>query len=101
ISGNSARHAFLWHDGVMTDLGTLGGNSSQAQAINGAGQIVGYSELPGGFYHAVRWENGSITDLGQAVTPGPYSMASGINIRGDAVGFGYTATGMHAVVWRR
>ena len=37
-------HAFLWQDGVMTDLGVLPGKEdSGASAINNLGQIVGSS----------------------------------------------------------
>ena len=36
-------HAFLWQNGAMSDLGTLAGGSSYAQAINGAGQVTGLS----------------------------------------------------------
>ena len=37
-------HTFLWKDGVMTDLGTLGGLRSMAWAINNKGQVVGEAE---------------------------------------------------------
>ena len=37
-------HAFLWQNGVMTDLGVLPGDEdSGASAINSLGQIVGSS----------------------------------------------------------
>jgi probable HAF family extracellular repeat protein len=36
-------HAFVWSNGTMTDLGTLGGLDSQGVAINGSGEVVGYS----------------------------------------------------------
>src|SRR5215472_16177935 len=35
--------AFLWSNGTMTDLGTLGGNFSRGVAINGSGEVIGYS----------------------------------------------------------
>src|SRR3984885_5947574 len=35
---------FLWQNGVMRALPTVGGNNGQASAINNSGQIVGYAE---------------------------------------------------------
>jgi len=38
-------HAALWVNGVPNDLGTLGGPSSQGNALNTLGQVVGVSAL--------------------------------------------------------
>jgi len=35
---------FVWQNGTMTPLSTLGGNNGQAAAINNRGQVAGYSE---------------------------------------------------------
>jgi probable HAF family extracellular repeat protein len=47
----------------MTDLGTLGGDFSNAQAINNHGQIVGAAQTASGGYHDFVWENGVMYDL--------------------------------------
>jgi len=45
VNGHPCRRAFLWEDGVMTDLGVLAGDEeSVARAINSVGMIVGTSE---------------------------------------------------------
>jgi probable HAF family extracellular repeat protein len=85
LSGSTGPlHAVLWDNGVMTDLGTLGGNFSQAYGINDQGQIVGSSTTAGGAQHAVVWANGTITDLG--TPPGRYiGSATAINDQGQVV----------------
>jgi len=85
IAGNP--HAFLWEEGNMTDLGTLGGGTSKANGINDRGQVVGYSLIPAvQEVHAVLWDAGVMTDLG--ILPGyeDASEAQGINNAGQVVG---------------
>lgn len=37
---------FVWKDGVMSALPTLGGNNGYATAVNSRGRVVGWSETP-------------------------------------------------------
>jgi probable HAF family extracellular repeat protein len=42
--GDGNRHAVLWQEGVLTDLGTLGGLNSVAAGISERAEITGYAE---------------------------------------------------------
>ena len=80
----SQTHAFLYSNGTMTDLGTLGGLSSDPYDINDNGQVVGFAELTDGQQHAFLYSNGIMTDLG--ALGGTFSCAYSINNNGQVVG---------------
>jgi probable HAF family extracellular repeat protein len=95
--GYAAAHAVRWQNGVLTDLGTLGGEQSAAYAIAENGRIVGLSRPANdGPPHAVLWQNGAIIDLG--TLGGPISHAWDLNESGQIVGFAATAAGEHHAV---
>ncbi|WP_205183922.1 hypothetical protein [Burkholderia sp. LMG 13014] len=70
---------------AIQDLGTLGGNSSQAAGINNRGQVVGQADTASGDTHAFSFEGGVMTDLGTLSGSGS-SQAYAINERGQVVG---------------
>jgi len=88
----------------MVDLGTLGGDSSSAAAINGAGLIVGDSEItPGNLTsHAFSMTSGgTMTDLNTLI-PGNSGWtllgATGVNDLGQIVGYGSINGEIHGYV---
>ena len=82
------QHAFLSSGQTITDLGTLGGTTSSATAINNSGQIVGNSTLLNGLTHAFLYSAGKMMDLG--TLPGfQNSTANGINSSGQVVGYAW------------
>lgn len=94
---------FVWQDGVLTALPTLGGNNGYAAGVNARGHVVGWAEtrvldptcsradsqyLQ---FRAVRWEPGRRWRPPRAVQLRPYpgdsaSAAVAINDRGLVVG---------------
>ena len=74
----------------LVNLGTLGGNSSYAYAINSQGLIAGSALTAGGVWHAAVWENpGFPFDLG--TLGGSESEARDINATGCVVGWAMEA----------
>jgi probable HAF family extracellular repeat protein len=103
---------FLWREGHMSALPTLGGNNGQASAINNRGEVVGFAEdgavdstctagmttsriaLP------ALWKRGNAEAL-PLVGNDIDGVAFGINDQGDAVGqSGNCTTATHAVMWK-
>ena len=82
---------------TATDLGHLGGNWSEAVAVNEAGIVAGNSRIASGDIHAFVWNNGVMTDLG---AQGTSSKAVAINSSGDVVGNNQTAAGSRGFIWR-
>ncbi len=82
FSGGTSR-PFLWEGGTITLLDRLGA-SSEAYAINDAGQIVGGSSLidPTNSFTAVMWSGGAVINLLDTST----STARHINNRGQIIG---------------
>jgi probable HAF family extracellular repeat protein len=78
--------------GVIDELGSLGGYS-QARAINDAGVIVGYSYLPGGYFHGFVHADGKMTDAG-SVSGMSYSQLMAVNGAGLAVGTAFDGGGL-------
>jgi probable HAF family extracellular repeat protein len=79
-TANGFSQAFMWKDGVMTKLRTLGGRYSDAYVVNARGVAAGRSEVDEVTrdVHAVIYRKGKVQDLGVLGT-GTSSTASGIN----------------------
>lgn len=82
--GGYIYHAFLYTNGIMTDLDNTGQGWSSANAINHDGEIVGEFTTPLGLIHGFIYTNGGFLDLG--TLGGTYSSAKGINDSGVIVG---------------
>jgi len=109
-TGGLSQTGFLWHDGQMTNLGTLGGSacpdcSSEAGGPNASGESVLFSETSNPAYlnedfcafgtHrqclGAAWKNGVMTAL-PPLAGGYNSAAYWINNRGQVAGFAENGT---------
>lgn len=108
-SGATQVHTFLWQNGTMQDLGTLGGPDSQAFYINQRGEIAGLSTtnsipnettgIPS--VDPFVWKSGHMIDLG--TLGGTFGAPGAINNRGEVAGFSNLAEDIatHAFLWQR
>lgn len=81
------------HHYAVTDLGTLGGTSSYASAINNKGLAGGGANLSGDTaQHAVVWRKGRKIDLGTFGGPNSALFGQGMNERGQVVAEAETST---------
>jgi probable HAF family extracellular repeat protein len=100
LAGDAVHHGFVWDRGRLTDLGTLGGNNSEANWISESGLVVGRADVPGSLTHdGFLWRHGVMTDLG-VINNDPcstgYSVNSSKQIVGDA---GVCFVGGDAWLW--
>ena len=88
----SEYHAFLYSNGVMNDLGTLGGLTSDSRSINDLGQVVGSSQNSATSSTAYLYSGGVMTDLNSLIDPSSgwnLIAASCINNSGQIAGIGF------------
>jgi probable HAF family extracellular repeat protein len=87
--------AFIYDGTSMTGFETLSGNTqSRAEGINQRGDVVGTTFGGSGEQHAVLYQEGQITDLGQG-------RALAINKRGQVVGGTVIVDVTHAFLYSR
>jgi len=107
LPGATQTHSFLWQNGVMYDLGTLGGTESGTYAINERGQVVGLSSInsipnPGTGIPTIDpffWDGHKMIDIGSL--GGTIGVAVAVNNRGQVTGSSNRAGDdhQHAFLW--
>jgi probable HAF family extracellular repeat protein len=100
-TGIPTQDPFLWQDGHMHDLGSLGGTISFVSAFNERGQVVGQSDLAGDqVFHPFLWNGTQMIDLG--TLGGNYGSTNWINEAGHVAGWATLPgdTTAHAVLWK-
>jgi probable HAF family extracellular repeat protein len=92
VYGIPTVHPFLWENGHMVDLGSLGGVYANVNGLNDRGQVVGFSTLTGeGFGHAFLWAHGAMQDLGVLGGSISFAEANAINDDGEIAGHSFTS----------
>ncbi|MEK8032208.1 hypothetical protein AACH06_15375 [Ideonella sp. DXS29W] len=79
-------------DDSMLEIGTFGGERSEAKAVNSKGVAVGWAETSDGSQHAFKCRSGLLIDIG--TLGGKTSYATDINDAGQVLGSAEDTTGM-------
>jgi probable HAF family extracellular repeat protein len=91
VAGHTqAGEGYFWNDGVVTNLGSLGGGVTYVTGMNEDGAVIGSSRTSSGDVHAFVWRRKTgMVDLGTGPrgAPGVWSVAVAINTRGDVIGY--------------
>lgn len=86
---NPSSSVFVYSNGALTNLGTLGGSSGIGNGINASGQVAGYSQNSSRTYRAFISKGNTLTDLGDL--GGGSAVAYAINDLGQVVGSAVTS----------
>jgi len=108
--GGDFSDAVIWTNGVLTDLGRMGGAYARANGVNADGLVAGHIDHnpPDCVWEdAFVWNQGNVTLLPRLGGQNSVAGASAINLDGLVVGFSETDIGsgdctlgeVHAVLW--
>jgi probable HAF family extracellular repeat protein len=101
VTGTPTQDPFIWENGKMKDLGTLGGTQGFVNAFNNRGQVAGESNLAGDLTsRPFLWDGRVLKDLG--TLGGSVGFATALNDIGEVAGGARTADdeALHAFFWR-
>jgi probable HAF family extracellular repeat protein/parallel beta-helix repeat protein len=93
---NSDSRGFLFQNGNITNVGTLGGPNMIITGINNSGAMSGYTGIGNSFpYHAIIYENGKLKDLG--TLSHDFSRGIDINNLGHVTGWSNVVAGQNNI----
>jgi probable HAF family extracellular repeat protein len=96
---NGNFRGFYWISGKMTEMGTFGGDWSQAYAVNDAGQITGTAYTTSNLAnHAFLYTSSTMKDLG-TLSGGTISVGTAVNLSGTVVGYAQAGSSSETLVY--